>query len=426
MIQEIKNERLQEHYYKVNHPSGLTVLLYPMKGFSSAYALFGTRYGSIDTTFRSSEKEEFLTVPEGVAHFLEHKLFENEDGGDAFELFAKTGASANAFTSFDRTCYEFTCTEHFEESLEVLLNFVQSPYFTEKTVQKEQGIIGQEIRMLQDRPGWKVLFNLLNALYQNHPVKVDIGGTVESIAEIDAELLYRCYRTFYNANNMVLAVAGNFDYKKALEIVDRCIKPADESIQADSKMPEEPKEVAKKKTEDRLEVSVPLFNIGYKETPATGLELVKMLAELEILTEIITGEGSRFYREAYDANLINATFSSELFSGPNYFAVLFDGESRKPDEVYSMLCRSVAGFKKNGILPEEFKTAKRSVYGRYVRGFNNVENISYSLITAHFQDVDLYDMIEAVAAVTFDDTVKRLEHSMNEEYSALSVVNPVQ
>lgn len=426
MIQEMTSSRLNETYYKIKHPSGLTVLLYPMKGFSSAYALYGTRYGSIDTTFRSNDKEDFITVPEGVAHFLEHKLFENENGVDAFELFAKTGASANAFTSFDRTCYEFTCTDHFEESLEVLLNFVQSPYFTEKTVEKEQGIIGQEIRMLQDRPGWKVLFNLLNALYVNHPVKVDIGGTVESIAEIDADLLYRCYRTFYNANNMVLAIAGNFDYKKALEVVNRCVKPADVSIQADSKMPEEPAEVAQKVIEDKLEVSVPLFNIGYKEKPLAGMELVKALAELEILTEIITGEGSRFYREAYDANLINATFSSELFTGPNYFAVLFDGESREPLKVYEALNKAIAGFKKNGILPEEFDIAKRAVYGRYVRGFNNVENVSYSLITAHFQNVELYDMIEAVAAVTFDDVANRLAAVMEEERSAISVVNPIR
>ena len=397
-----------------------------MSGFSSAYALYGTRYGSIDTTFRSNANEEFVTVPEGIAHFLEHKLFENEDGADAFELFAKTGASANAFTSFDRTCYLFSCSDHFEEALGILLNFVQSPYFTEKTVQKEQGIIGQEIKMLQDRPGWRALFNLLKALYVNHPVKVDIGGTVESIAKIDADLLYRCYRTFYNANNMVLAIAGNFDYKKALEIVDRCVKPADISIKADSKMPEESSEVVQKKIEDRLEVSMPLFNIGYKEKPLSRKVLVKALAELEILTEIITGEGSRFYREAYDNHLIGATFSSEIFTGPDYFAILFDGESRQPMEVYKALNQAIKGFKKNGILPDEFNVAKRAVYGRYVRGFNNVENIAYSLITTYFQNVDLYDMIETVAAVTFDDVTKRLAGTMEEERSAISIVNPIR
>lgn len=426
MVETITNKRLHEQYYKLEHKSGLTVLLYPMPGFSSAYALFGTRYGSIDTTFRSNGREDFITVPEGVAHFLEHKLFESENGGDAFELFAKTGASANAFTSFDRTCYEFTCTDHFEESLEVLLNFVQSPYFTEKTVQKEQGIIGQEIRMLQDRPGWRVLFNLLNALYVNHPVKVDIGGTVESIAKIDADLLYRCYHTFYNPNNMVLAIAGNFDYHKAIEIVDRCVKAADESIQADSKMPEEPAQAAQKKITDKLEVAVPLFNIGYKEAPADGLDLVRRMAELEVLIEVITGEGSRFYREAYDSNLINATFSSELFTGPNYFAVLFDGESREPDNVYAALNTAIAGFKKNGILLEEYETAKKAVYGRYVRSFNNVESVSNSLITAHFQGVGLYDVIETVAAVTFEGVSDRLNDSLNAEHSAISVINPIQ
>ena len=280
--------------------------------------------------------------------------------------------------------------------------------------------------MLQDRPGWRALFNLLKALYVNHPVKVDIGGTVESIAKIDADLLYRCYRTFYNANNMVLAIAGNFDYKKALEIVDRCVKPADISIKADSKMPEEPSEVVQKKIEDRLEVSMPLFNIGYKEKPLSGKVLVKALAELEILTEIITGEGSRFYREAYDNHLIGATFSSEIFTGPDYFAILFDGESRQSMEVYKALNQAIKGFKKNGILPDEFNVAKRAVYGRYVRGFNNVENIAYSLITTHFQNVDLYDMIETVAAVTFDDVTKRLAGTMEEERSAISIVNPIR
>lgn len=280
--------------------------------------------------------------------------------------------------------------------------------------------------MLQDRPGWRVLFNLLNALYQNHPVKVDIGGTVESIAKIDADLLYRCYHTFYHPNNMVLAVAGNFDYKKALEIVNRCIKQGDISIQADSRMPDEPAEVAQKKITDTLEVAVPLFNIGYKEQPLEGMKQVRALAELEVLIEIITGEASRFYREAYDANLINSTFSSELFTGPNYFAVLFDGESRDPDGVYSKLNEAITAFRKNGVLPEEFEMAKKAVYGRYVRGFNNVESVSNSLITAHFQGVGLYDVIETVAAVTFDDITKRLEHSLNTEHSAISVINPVQ
>jgi predicted Zn-dependent peptidase len=185
---EIKSERTGERYLEIDHPSGLKIVLYPKEGYTSTYAVFGTKYGSIDRSFKKSGDEKIHEVPAGIAHFLEHKLFESEDG-DAFEKYAKTGASANAYTSFDATCYLFSCTENLMESLEILMNFVQNPYFTAQTVEKEQGIIGQEIRMYDDDPQWRVMFNLLGALYHNHPVKIDIAGSVESIAEINADLL---------------------------------------------------------------------------------------------------------------------------------------------------------------------------------------------------------------------------------------------
>ena len=205
----IRSERLGIEVCRIKHDSGLTMLLCPMEGFSTAYAAFTTKLGSVDTRFKTQDDADFVDVPEGVAHFLEHKMFENEEG-DAFARYAKTGASANAFTSFDRTSYLFACTDRFSESLEILLDFVRRPYFTEASVQKEQGIIGQEIRMYDDSGDWRVMFNLLGALYHNHPVRIDIAGTVESIVQIDHELLYRCHRTFYHLNNMVLCVAGNF------------------------------------------------------------------------------------------------------------------------------------------------------------------------------------------------------------------------
>lgn len=422
---EVLNQRLLEKYYRIQHPSGLTILLYPMPGFSSAYALFGTHYGSINTVFKTEKEDEFVTVPEGVAHFLEHKLFESEDGTDAFELFAKTGASANAYTSFDRTCYEFTCTEQFEESLEILLTFVQQPYFTEKTVQKEQGIIGQEIRMLQDRPGWRVLFNLLQALYINNPVRVDIGGTVESIAKIDADLLYRCYHTFYNMNNMVLAIAGNFDVDVALSVVERCIKTG-EPIKVQCKVPEEPFAVNKKLIEEKQEVSVPLFHIGFKEKPLDGIELIRISACRELLLELIAGEDTEFYRREYDANLLNQTFSTELFTGPGYFVTIFDGESKNPQKLYDDLKEEIREYKRNGFTQEQFLRAKRSIYGRYVRSFNNVESVASSLISAHFSGVDVYDPIETVAALTYEQVKECLEHSFDEEYSAISIIAPLK
>ena len=202
-INEIKSDILNEKYYKINHPSGLTVYVLPKENYSSAYAVFGTKYGSIDTRFKRSDSDKWTEVPEGIAHFLEHKLFESEDL-DAFERYAKTGASANAYTSFDKTCYLFQCSSNFKENLKILLDFVQNPYFTPQTVQKEQGIIGQEITMYYDVPGWMSTFNLLRCLYKNHPVRIDIAGTVDSIAQITDKLLYDCYNTFYNLHNMAL------------------------------------------------------------------------------------------------------------------------------------------------------------------------------------------------------------------------------
>ncbi|MBR1731449.1 MAG: insulinase family protein, partial [Ruminococcus sp.] len=190
-ITEVKSALLGDKYYKIDHESGLTIYLYPKKDYNSKYAIFGTRYGSVNNAF-SLDGGEVKKVPDGIAHYLEHKMFECEDG-DAFLKYAKTGANANAYTSFDKTCYLFSCADNFDESLEILLDFVQRPYFTEETVAKEQGIIGQEIRMYDDSAEWRVMFNMLEKMYHTHPVQLDIAGTVESIAEITPELLYDCY-----------------------------------------------------------------------------------------------------------------------------------------------------------------------------------------------------------------------------------------
>ena len=238
-INQITNEKLGETVYTAVHPSGLEIRVMPKKGYDSAYAVFGVKYGSIDTAVKN-ESGEFETIPEGTAHFLEHKLFESEEL-DAFERFAKTGASANAYTSFDKTCYLFSCSGNFKQNLDILLDFVRHPYFTQKTVEKEQGIIGQEIRMYRDVPDWRVLFNLLCAMYKNHPVRIDIAGTEESIAEISADLLYKCYENFYNLGNMALAVAGNVTVEEVIESADRLLTK-DEEFSIDRKFIEEEKE----------------------------------------------------------------------------------------------------------------------------------------------------------------------------------------
>lgn len=422
-LEKITSERVQDSYYQIKHPSGLRIFIYPKEGSNSAYAVFGTRYGSIDTSFQRSDEKEVSTVPEGIAHFLEHKLFESEDG-DAFARYAKTGASANAYTSFDTTCYLFSCTDQTYESLEILLDFVQSPYFTEQTVQKEQGIIGQEIRMYDDDPNWRVMFNLLGALYHTHPVKIDIAGTVESIAEITPDYLYRCYHTFYNLNNMALCVAGNIDPEKVMEVCDRMLKPSKE-IEVKRVFQEEPAEVVEKRVEQKLSVAVPLFQMGFKE-PARD-HTVKELAETEVLLELFASDASPLYRRLLDANLINtSSFGSEYFEGPGYASIIFSGESNDPDAVAAEIRKEAARLRKEGIPKEAFERAKKAIYGRNVAALNSAESIANAMISLTFAQRELFSYIDALASVTLSDVQSRFEDQLREEYSALSVVSPIK
>ncbi len=424
MKNTVKSSRLGESYTKVEHSSGLTILLCPMKGFSTAYAMFGTQYGSVDTTFKTDADSDFVTVPEGIAHFLEHKLFESEDG-DAFARYAATGASANAFTSFDRTAYLFSCSDKFEESMEILLDFVTHPYFTPETVQKEQGIIGQEIRMYDDVADWRVMFGLLGAVYHNHPVRIDIAGTVESIANIDADLLYRCYNTFYNLHNMVLTVAGNFDPAVVLTLADKILKPAP-PLKIERKSPPEPDSIKTERVEINLPVATPMFQFGFKGRAGDAIENLKHQVQNEILLEIILGESSPLYRKLYDSGLINATFEYEVMGGRDYITCLCAGESRDPDAVAAAVKEEIKRIQKEGIDHEAFKYCKRASYGRYIGMFSRVEAIAGLLMLAHFAGVDMYALTDWVAEVSYEDLTDRLMQDFDTERCALSVVSPTK
>ncbi len=418
----IKNERIGEEYYSYEHESGLQILLYPMAGYSMAYAMFSTKYGSVDTTFKSSLDDDFVTVPAGIAHFLEHKLFESEDG-DAFSLFAKTGASANAYTSFEKTCYLFSTTDNFEESLKALMGFVQAPYFTKETVDKEQGIIGQEIKMYEDNPGWRVFFNMLTGMYVNHPVGLDIAGTVESIAQIDKDLLYRCYNTFYNLNNMVVTIAGNFEIDSAISIIEKSLK-VKEKVSIERQTVDEPENVAKNKVEQKLEVSIPLFHFGYKQPPIDENDTARHIVMYDIISGVLSSASSELYKELYDEGLVDAGFGSELFSGRGFTAVIFAGESKDPYMVASKIIAATNKLKQTGIDQQSFERVKKDLYGKCVSDFNNVENVANSLATAYFSGCTVFDILECCAKITLDEVNKLLGESFNEEHTTLSVILP--
>lgn len=419
-MKTVKSEILKEQYYEIDHPTGLKIYVMPKENYSSTYAIFGTKYGSIDTRFKRSDSDEWTEVPEGIAHFLEHKLFESEDL-DAFERYAKTGASANAYTSFDKTCYLFQCSDNFKESLKILLDFVQNPYFTEETVHKEQGIIGQEITMYLDVAGWMSTFNLLRCFYHKHPVRIDIAGTVESISHITDKLLYDCYNTFYNLNNMALAVVGNVSVEDVLEVCDEYLKQA-APLEIEKSFEDEPREIVKNFEEYHLAVSVPVFSFGYKEACKKDIQSMRDSIETGILLEIIAGNTSPLYKNLFDKGLINSSFSKEYFIGCGYEAVIFDGESKNPQAVADEIKAEVARLKKEGIDKELFEGVRRSLYGREIMGYNDIDNIANSIIACDFNGWNMFDAMDIYKQVTVEDIENRLSSMMKEEYSALSVV----
>ena len=423
MKQEIRSDRVQESYQKIDHPSGLTLLLYPMEGFSSAYAMLTTDYGSVDMAFRTDPQADFTRIPAGTAHFLEHKMFENEDG-DAFAKYAATGASANAFTSFDKTSYLFGCADHFEESLRILLEFVTTPYFTQQTVSKEQGIIGQEIKMYDDNPDWRVLFNLLKAMYVKHPIAIDIAGTVESIAEITADSLYETYRAFYNLRNVVLTVAGSFSPDAVVRIADEMLRPAPQ-LQLERDFVQEPEQVAQKRIEQKFPVASPMFALGLKVCPADPKTNAANSIVNEIVNEVLAGDASPLYRRLYDSGLINATFDSETDCGKDFSTVIFSGESKDPDRVAREILQEIERIQKEGIDPAAFERGKKAVYGRYIRMLNRPDSIANAMVGAHFSGLGLYDLLEIAANATQEQAQQRLTEDYRTENASLSVISPL-
>ena len=418
----IKNERIGESYVKIHHPSGLDILIWEMKGFTTTHALFATKYGSINTKFKTLKDNDFIEVPEGIAHFLEHKLFENEDC-DVFDLYAPTGANANAYTTFDHTAYLFNTSGDFKKPLEILLNFVQKPYFTQQTVDKEQGIIAQEIKMCNDSPDRKCYFNLLKAMYKNHPVRIDIAGTVESISKINADLLYDCYNTFYNLNHMVLSIAGNVDEEEVIKICDECLIPAnDQKLECDFK--DEPYEVFQKEIVEHFEVGQPIFNIGFKANSFKGRELVKMEVASAILMQMMFSNISPLYKELLDEELLNSPLSYENFDTDGVMALIISGESKDPKAVLEKCIQTVENVKKNGLDKSQFEMLKKSKFGSIIRGFNNVENCAELMMGSYFfADGDAFAVSEEYANLTYDDCMNALNILFDTKNVSISIVD---
>ncbi len=419
-IETLKNEATGDSYKIVRHKSGLDLLLYPMQDYMFTSAMFAADYGSINNCFKTAEDEDFVTVPDGIAHYLEHKLFENEDCG-VFELYAKSGADGNAMTGFENTIYLFSCTENFYDSLRILLDFVQKPYFTQENVDKEQGIIGQEIRMTMDIPRRRVFFNLLTALYSKHPVRIDIAGTEESIAEITPELLYKCYYAFYDLHNMVLSVAGNFDVDKLIEVCDELLKPCEDK-KLEILLPDEPAEVAQKRIEEKVGVGVPLFSIGFKCRPFAGKELVRKELAAQYMLSLLAGVTTPLYKKLKEEHLIPSGLSKETFDGKGFFALTFSGESDDPDRVAELILEAAEDAKKNGFDEEYFELLKKSEYGDLVKNLDSPENCAEMMLDCYFNGMDIFSNAEMIQSITIDEVYEALNEFIDSDKMSISIV----
>lgn len=421
---KIENKSIGETLYFGTHESGLGIFVVPKKDFSKKYAIIGAKIGSIDNTFIPNGEKDLITVPDGIAHFLEHKMFEMSDGSDAFAKFSKYGANANAFTSFTNTCYLFSCTDNFYESFEHLLNYVKSPYFTDANVEKEKGIIGQEIRMYDDDGEWRVMFNLLSALYKDFPVRIDIAGTIESISHIQPDVLYKCYNTFYDPSNMVLCVAGDVDEEKVLKITDKIMGDKITGSKAKSVYPSEQESVFKKKIEQKLSVSAPLFDIGFKDTDKmSGNDILKNEIAVKIILSSVASKSSDLYERLYNDGLINDEFSYDYMYEEEYACAIIGGESKEPETVYNEVIKY---FKEKGrIDADEFDRAKKSIWGAYLRTFNDVEGICSLMVRNVLKGVNWFDFSSIFDSVTLSFVNEKYTKLFcDDEKQALSIVYP--
>jgi predicted Zn-dependent peptidase len=428
-MKKLDHPQLKETLYYEQLPNGLQVYLLPKPGFQKTYATFTTKYGSIDNTFQRQGKEKHQ-VPDGIAHFLEHKMFEQESGEDVFQQFARQGAAANAFTSFTRTAYLFSCTDHTSENLLTLLDFVQEPYFTDQNVDKEKGIIGQEIKMYDDNPDWRSYFGLIEAFYQNHPVKIDIAGTVESISKITKETLYDCYHTFYHPSNMLLFVVGGIDAEKTMQLIqnNQAAKKFDSPAKIDRFYPEEPNAVSEPKKIMKLSVHTPKCLMGYKEkntkVNCTGTERLKQELSTQICLDAMFSTSSDFYQSLYDDGVIDDTFGFDYSLEPRYGFTMFGGDTHQPEELIKRIQEEVPRRLSAGITQEEFDRIQKKRIGASLRSLNSLEWIANQFTSYRFQDADLFDIIPTLEKLTLEDVNKRLRSHFQPEQFAISLVMP--
>ncbi len=424
-IEWFESAELGERYCRIRIPGRPELYVFP-KDLTNTYALAAVKYGSCDSKFRVGGKNDFISVPDGVAHFLEHKMFTDEDGSDAFEKFSAIGADANAYTTYDRTVYLFNCTDNFESAYKTLLHMVTHPYFTADTVKKEEGIIEQEIAMYNDDPDDICYQNLMNAMYKIHPVKISVCGTARSISQITPATLYDCHRTFYNASNMVTVVCGRVDPVLAAEILGSEI-PYSEPVSIERFLYSEPAGVTEHRVYTERQVSKPLFCIGIKDSdisPEPGERLRRHLI-LRVLCRMIFASSGDLYNELYNDGLLTSPFEYNHEYTENYSHVIISGASDKPDEVYLRVKEHINSMLKNGIDGVAFERCRRVILSDIIGRYDSTEDIANTIVGSAFAGQDIFNEGKIVSGLTVGDAGEVMAKFFGGDAYSLSVTAPI-
>ena len=427
-MQIIENSKVKEKLYIEKLENGLTVMIMPKANIQKKYMIWATNFGSIDNKFIAPNENNETSIPDGVAHFLEHKMFEQPDGTNSLDTLTALGVNANAYTSTDHTCYLFECTDNFYPAMDELMDYVQTPYFTDENVEKEKGIIGQEIRMYDDYPQWEVYMNAIKNMYKNNPITIDIAGSIESIAKIDKEVLYKCYNTFYHPSNMVMCFAGDFEPEELIKDVRKRLKNTEQHGEIKRIYPEETEEISRKETSKKMEVSMPIFVIAIKDKidskSCNSSAIVKKHIAIEILLNMLIGKSSKLYKKLYETEMITGEPYLEYEFSKQYAHIAITGQSNKPKEVLKMLQEEIRKFKENEIDVEHFNRIKNMIYGNYVKEYDDVASICRMFVADYIKGINSFEYIENYKQVTPEYVKQVLEEVFIDEKTVISIVEP--
>ena len=420
----IENSRIKEKAYIEKLENGMKVIIIPKPNLDKKYIIWGTHFGSIDNRFIMPKTGEEVFIPDGVAHFLEHKMFEQPNGTNSLDTLMALGLEANAYTTNEHTAYLFECTDNLYEGLDELMDYVQHPYFTDENVEKEKGIIAQEIKMYDDEPNWRLYMNAMDCMYKNNPIKIDIAGSVESISKITPEVLYKCYNTFYNPSNMIMVVCGNFVPEELLKEIKKRLLPKEAQGEIKRIYPPKEDSINKEYKEVEMEVSMPIFAIGYKDIEGmeNKSEIVKKHIAIEILLNMIIGKSSETYKELYEKGILISQPDIDYEFSDEYAHITISGESKEPQTVKEKIEETVEKFKEDGLDNEHFERIRRKVYGDYVAEYNSVGDIARMFLADSMKGINSFDYIDEYDHVTKEYTEKILKNVFKKENMVMSVV----